>query len=292
MPAHPTPRRRFNSRARVGATHAPLPAQTTLPVSIHAPGWARHPRGVTKAPQAWGFNSRARVGATNQNEQIIIRGNSFNSRARVGATRGGRATRAGGRVSIHAPGWARRRALPRRPRHRRGFNSRARVGATTRPRQPHRAHRVSIHAPGWARLAQALPAVIRDIRFNSRARVGATGRRLRADRRRRSCFNSRARVGATCRDLKNVFVHKRFQFTRPGGRDNIDAPRGKVAFRFQFTRPGGRDSPRRRGRRKRPTFQFTRPGGRDASWSHGTADGMSVSIHAPGWARHWKGTVP
>ena len=125
-----TKMRSFNSRARVGAT-------------------LRTQRGHLRIKR---FNSRARVGATlgantfsaknmfqftrpgGRDRPERSMGCSticFNSRARVGAT-GGRFGAEDGAdgVSIHAPGWARRKLRFRQ----------------LRP------SRVSIHAPGWARL--------------------------------------------------------------------------------------------------------------------------------------------
>ena len=53
----------FNSRTRVGATHAiPFP-WVGLCVSIHAPVWVR-PCASSHCNHATGFNSRTRVGAT------------------------------------------------------------------------------------------------------------------------------------------------------------------------------------------------------------------------------------
>ena len=120
---------------------------------------------------------------------------SFNSRARVGATKirgvGGRALQ--------------------------GFNSRARVGATSL-----RAIPCNICRSFNSRARVGATSVLLSVRliglsFNSRARVGATpvsawtlGRTI--------SFNSRARVGATpCG--RGQPSPKKFQFTRPGGRD-------------------------------------------------------------------------
>ena len=97
------------------------------------------------------FNSRARVGATIYRLPPRAIRSCFNSRARVGATSSQllaseihsafQFTRPGGRdwianlldlladVSIHAPGWARRK-VPTAEKSRLRFNSRARVGAT------------------------------------------------------------------------------------------------------------------------------------------------------------------
>ena len=120
--------RRFNSRARVGATF----------------------RNGRAKPCVGCFNSRARVGATFSTSRIIRRSISFNSRARVGATSLRNLLRHDRQVSIHAPGWARRHGLSRNW-HSTCFNSRARVGATRRKVQELLRGWVSIHAPGWAR---------------------------------------------------------------------------------------------------------------------------------------------
>ena len=123
--------------------------------------------------------------------------------------------------------------------------------------------KVSIHAPGWARP-------------------------------RRSC--------------SIIILTQLFQFTRPGGRDAQFADDSENHFKFQFTRPGGRDpniayitipnvscNSRARGGATALAlfigllvlvFQFTRPGGRDTAHASRTSSNSTVSIHAPGWARH------
>ena len=76
--------------------------------------------------------------------------------------------------------------------------------------------------------------------------------------------------------------HRKFQFTRPRGRDDLQGFELQAA-KFQFTRPRGRDRGRSAGRRV-CTFQFTRPRGRDDR-GHGPRGRRQVSIHAPTGAR-------
>ena len=251
-------------------------------VSIHAPGWAR-PVEVSRRRAHRGFNSRARVGATCSAQRRRITSqfqftrpggrdtpsppaptspSSFNSRARVGATADGDAA-----VGGHG-----------------GFNSRARVGATS-PNHALRPGERRFNSRARVGATRACPAFRRGAarRFNSRARVGATPgppRRAAAAWR----FNSRARVGATHsghhgQDASRVSIHA------PGwARQVLPGDTWRVRT-FQFTRPGGRDNIPATTTSHSLVFQFTRPGGRDLIPVAGVGNPLGVSIHAPGWAR-------
>ena len=144
------PRQSFNSRARVGATRALTPP-TNPPHSFNSRARVgATPRRRRSTWRAWRFNSRARVGATphpcpskgQSRFQFTRPGGRDTLRTVTKATTaefqftrpGGRDDDVGevevdGRVSIHAPGWA--RPAP--------------------PTLPPETLRVSIHAPGWAR---------------------------------------------------------------------------------------------------------------------------------------------
>ena len=163
-------------------------------------------------------------------------------------------------VSIHAPGWARHSAPAPVCVIGSRFNSRARVGATGGVRALRAAGGVSIHAPGWARPGAG-----------AGSGAGGTG------------FNSRARVGATPQPQSSasqgwVSIHAP-GWARPSA---AWMPRGKR--RFQFTRPGGRDIvsfmslPFFLCFNSRARVGATEAGGR-------AREVRRVSIHAPGWAR-------
>ena len=236
----------------------------------------------------------------------------FNSRARVGATSGSvygtalvwfQFTRPGGRdtldrvkkeyrrkVSIHAPGWARRgEALKAawdyvfqftRPG---GRDSRS---CTTTARR-----RVSIHAPGWARpMSRSVPTDRhafqftrpggRDVSFliplgaKKRVSIHAPGWARRA-----------VRGGGIGFHL--VSIHA------PGwARLALHGKRNHSLIGFQFTRPGGRDLSPCPHVSLEGLFQFTRPGGRDSVAALRMARLISVSIHAPGWARLTEPLIP
>ena len=209
----------FNSRARVGATAIRSAEKTHAAVSIHAPGWARPDQLLAALETQKRFNSRARVGATIINDYRIIASKSFNSRARVGATAAKSCPRCQMSVSIHAPGWARRRQPSARAQNHPGFNSRARVGATgtgtesckfssrfqfTRPggRDPFVGNPNGLSKafqftrPGGRDLSTttvSLPASV-----SIHAPGWARPRRRRPPPGPNTGFNSRARVGATC----------------------------------------------------------------------------------------------
>ena len=177
------------------------PAGQRLCVSIHAPAWARRrrsthasarcapfqstrPRGRDYGPPPgrWrsppaaprGFNPRARVGATPDTSERQAAHAFQSTRPRGRDTTSIATVEFLGKVSIHAPAWARRGLInrldrvhlvsihaPAWARHRgrgargcRGcFNPRARVGATLVPALGQPFQRVSIHAPAWARPA-------------------------------------------------------------------------------------------------------------------------------------------
>ena len=263
--------RRHGERKAV-SIHAPGWARHSVPnaatcgssVSIHAPGWAR-PWVLTPLVPKICFNSRARVGATGRNGRWDARRS----------------------VSIHAPGWARLAGDLARRTGRTVFQF-------TRPGgRDVSCVSVSCVLPvfqftrpgGRDRDNGAIGVNSR--RFNSRARVGATRTNSSAISSTVG-FNSRARVGATGRRRRTSGL-KRFQFTRPGGRDRGRRRRTSGLKRFQFTRPGGRDSrewPKRHcGRCFNSRARVGATQGRRARGPH-----RRVSIHAPGWARHARRT--
>jgi len=129
--------RRFNSRARDGATPPAHQRRPWRQVSTHAPVTARH------APSGWSpkrrsrFNSRARDGATKWRWQAscwngVSTHAPVTARLRLGVGVAGAAI-----VSTHAPVTARRAAGAALPTGT-SFNSRARDGATQQGRKPPR----------------------------------------------------------------------------------------------------------------------------------------------------------
>ncbi len=96
----------FNSRTRVGATHARRLYDIRPGVSIHAPVWVRQQFADSDCEEAL-FQFTHPCGCDLQSDTVPEENVSFNSRTRVGATFFTRPGEWEELVSIHAPVWVR-----------------------------------------------------------------------------------------------------------------------------------------------------------------------------------------
>ncbi len=278
---------------------APMPAETCLEVSIHAPAWGAtpDPPATELAIISTSFNPRPRVGGDERRDSMRqcrtgLDGASvwgFNPRP----PRGGRPRPRPRWGALRQPRRRRERFNPRprvggdppivrRPRRPRGFNPRPRVGGD-RLRALRGGDRVSIHAPAWGATAdrrgdrpgfQSTPPRGGDQRrrgwFQS---TPPRGGRLPFGCLARS-FNPRPRVGGDgdLHDPMVVSIHAPAWGATPaaveGARFQSTPPRGATADGDES--PGTSFNPR------------PRVGGDSAGHATVVAAGP-VSIHAPAW---------
>ena len=163
------PRRRFNSRSRVGSDSFAGATMAKGEVSIHAPAWGATGDGGVGL-RGGGFNSRSRVGSDTRGWRGRRPLTSFNSRSRVGSD-------LEQMMTFPTPSCFNSRSRVGSDvvhvflvQCRDSFNSRSRVGSDCQSLRPfrtcrfqftlprgerqrrghrHRPRRVSIHAPAW-----------------------------------------------------------------------------------------------------------------------------------------------
>ena len=302
---------------RVVSIHAPTGARRwrtrgglQLPqVSIHAPTGARHPRG-RREPSPHKFQFTRPRGR---------------DRARVRRIRNRN-------VSIHAPTGARHSIT--------GYLKRRLEFQFTRPRGRDRSHGGNARSPEKFQFTRprgrdGQGGTLGDGHAEKFQFTRPRGRDTFCGRKKseKKCFNSRAHGGATHGDIVVCDADAVSIHAPTGARPSAAARRIPVR-RFQFTRPRGRDEPREAQRAQsqgfnsrahggatglapllvlgaevsihaptgarlsllagcvyRGAFQFTRPRGRDLAHA-GEAAAVGVSIHAPTGARPSQRAAP